>query len=64
MFYKSNFNLAQKLMALSLLTIFLSLGTAIPVASQDLGNGFFDHGVACSLSTDRGVVIPMVKLLL
>ena len=52
----TKFNRAQKLITLSLLSIFLSLGAATPAISQDLGNGFFDYGVACSLSTDRGVV--------
>ena len=55
-FYKSTFNRPQKLIALSLLSIFLSLAASTPVASQDLGKGFFDHGVASPISNDRGIV--------
>jgi len=56
MFYKSTFNRAQSLMALPWLGIFLCLSVSIPVASQDMGNGFFDHGVASPISNHRGVV--------
>ena len=56
MFCKSTFNRPQKLIALSLLSFILSLAASIPVASQDLGKGFFDHGVAAPVSNHRGVV--------
>ena len=56
MFYKSTFNRCQKLIALTLLSFILSLAASIPVASQDLGKGFFDHGVASPVSNHRGTV--------
>ncbi|HCN83587.1 MAG TPA: hypothetical protein DIT07_08190 [Sphingobacteriaceae bacterium] len=56
MFFKSIFNRFQKLFNLSLLSIFLSLAASTPVASQDLGKGFFDYGVAAPISNHRGVV--------
>ena len=55
-FCKSIFKRSQKLIALSLLSIFLSLWASIPAISQDLGKGFFDHGPACSISSYKGVV--------
>src|SRR5665647_2451885 len=56
MLCKSTFNRTQKLIALSLLSFILILAASIPVASQDLGKGFFDHGVAAPISNHRGVV--------
>jgi len=41
---------------LSFFTIFLSLLSSIPTASQDLGKGFFDHGVATPNANHRGIV--------
>ncbi len=38
------------------LTIALSTASLIPATSQDLGNGFFDHGVTAPVSNHRGVV--------
>ncbi|MBC7757975.1 MAG: hypothetical protein H7069_03900 [Phormidesmis sp. FL-bin-119] len=43
-------------MTLSLLSFILSLAASIPVASQDLGRGFFDHGAASPVSNHRGTV--------
>ncbi len=40
----------------NLLTIILSTASLIPATSQDLGNGFFDHGVTAPVSNHRGVV--------
>jgi len=54
--YKSSFNMGQILIKLSLLSILLNMAASIPVASQDLGNGFFDHGVASPNSNHRGTV--------
>ena len=56
MFYKSTFNRGQKLITLTLLSFILSLAASNPVASQDLGKGFFDHGVASPVSNHRGIV--------
>ncbi|MEO5998712.1 MAG: hypothetical protein ABIN89_18255 [Chitinophagaceae bacterium] len=42
----------RKFIALSGLIISL----ALPAASQDLGNGFFDHGAASPISSQRGAV--------
>ena len=56
MFYKSFLNKFQNLIVLTLFSIFLSLATSIPVFSEDLGKGFFDHGVAYSISSRRGAV--------
>ena len=52
----SDFNPFQNRIRLILLSIILSITISIPVASQDLGNGFFDHGVATPNSNHRGVV--------
>lgn len=56
MYYKFSFIQAQRLIRLTFLSIFFSLVTSIYVASQDLGNGFFDHGVATPNSNHRGTV--------
>lgn len=53
---KPAFNRGQKFIALSWLGIFLGLFLTIPAASQDLGNGFFDHGAASPVSSPRGIV--------
>ena len=53
------FNQGQKFIALSRLSIFLSLAASIPVFSQDLGKGFFDHGVAAPISNHRGTVATL-----
>lgn len=45
-----------KQFGITFLSIFIGLVTSIPVASQDLGNGFFDHGVATPNSNHRGTV--------
>src|SRR5665647_389103 len=50
LFYKLTFN------CITWLGVFLCLSISTPVASQDLGKGFFDHGVASPISNDRGVV--------
>jgi hypothetical protein len=55
-YYKFSFIQAQRLIRLTFLSIFFSLVTSIYVASQDLGNGFFDHGVATPNSNHRGTV--------
>ena len=46
----------QKAVAAHLITLVFSLALAVPVVSQDLGNGFFDHGVVAPISSPRGVV--------
>jgi hypothetical protein len=56
MLRKFIFNCSQKSPWRFFLIIFLHLASSIPVTSQDLGNGFFDHGVACAQSTSRGIV--------
>lgn len=56
MFIKSILNRFQKLINLSLLSIFLCLSASIPVLSKDLGKGFIDHGVATPCSNQRGIV--------
>lgn len=53
---KFTFKWEQKIIGLSFLSIFFSLFTSIPAASQDLGRGFFDHGVATPNSNHRGTV--------
>jgi hypothetical protein len=40
----------------TLLTITLSTASLISAVSQDLGNGFFDHGVTAPVSNHRGTV--------
>lgn len=56
MFSTSTFNQGRKLIELSLLSIFLILVSSLPIFSQDLGKGFFDHGVATPVSNSRGIV--------
>lgn len=56
MFSKSTFNLGRKLIELSLLNIFLILVSSLHIFSQDLGKGFYDHGVATPVSNSRGIV--------
>lgn len=46
----------DRLIKLTAFTIILSLLASNPAASQDLGNGFFDHGVASPNSTSRGTI--------
>lgn len=53
---KSIFNRSQKFIALSALGIFLTLAISSPVVSQDLGKGFFDHGIASPFSSSKGIV--------
>lgn len=53
---KSIFNRSQKSIALSALGIFLTLAISSPVVSQDLGKGFFDHGIASPFSSSKGIV--------
>ncbi|WP_316809969.1 hypothetical protein [Pedobacter heparinus] len=52
---KSIFNRSQELIMLSL-CITLILSVSLPVASQDLGKGFFDHGIASPHSSAKGIV--------
>jgi len=52
----SSFKQDWKFPGLSQLCICLILTLSIPVTSQDLGNGFFDHGVAAPVSNHRGTV--------
>jgi hypothetical protein len=49
-------NQIKKLIGLSFLSIIFNLATITTVASQDLGNGFFDHGVGSPNSNHRGIV--------
>ena len=56
MYFKIKYNRGQKIIGLSFLSIFISLVTSSPVASQDLGKGFFDHGVVTPNSSHRGMV--------
>jgi len=53
---KFKFYRDQNLFRPSLLSIFLCLAMSVPVVSQNLGNGFFDHGVATPNSNHRGIV--------
>jgi len=46
----------KNLTAISMVCIILNIDLSNTIAAQDLGNGFFDHGVAASLSNHRGVV--------
>ncbi len=46
----------QKYLLLLFLVLALYLTTQNTLSSQDLGNGFFDHGVAAPVSNHRGVV--------
>ena len=55
-FCNFTFKRTRKVIALFLLNIFLSVWASIPAISQDLGNGFFDHGPASSIGSDKGVV--------
>lgn len=38
------------------LFFFFCLVSVLPVHSQDLGRGFFDHGPACSIASTKGIV--------
>ena len=53
---RSGISLIQNLIRLTSIIIILNISTSIPVASQDLGNGFFDHGVVTPNSNHRGTV--------
>jgi hypothetical protein len=39
-----------------IISLVFSLSLAVPAVCQDLGSGFFDHGVASPISSPRGVV--------
>jgi hypothetical protein len=56
MIFKSNLWRRTDPFKLSLLCLLLTLSLSDTVLSQDLGNGFFDHGVASPNSNHRGVV--------
>lgn len=54
--YKFFNNQAILLIGITLISVLFSLITSNPVASQDLGKGFYDHGVAISSCNPRGTV--------
>lgn len=51
-----DFKKIQKLSKLLLLGILLCFAILVTSNSQDLGNGFYDHGVASPFSNQRGIV--------
>ena len=55
-FSKYNFIFSQKICTITLFSIFFSLALTISGSSQDLGKGYFDHGVTSSISHSRGMV--------
>ena len=53
---KSFSNNSRKLVAAYLISASFGFSLSVPDNSRDLGNGFFDHGVASPISSPRGVV--------
>jgi hypothetical protein len=56
MIFKKTLTRYKRLNKISLFILLLILAVSNPVTSQDLGNGFFDHGVASPNSNHRGTV--------
>ncbi len=54
--FKFVFSYPQKIFVVFLSIITLSLFPLLTVSAQNLGNGFYDHGVVSPFSTQRGVI--------